>query len=190
MPGKQVSKIEHLSTDKRNANKHSATGTSLLNKSLHDNKFGRSILISNDNVIIAGNGTTEIAKELGITKLKIIDTSGDELIAVRRKDIKSGTPEFYNMALADNITAKQNIVLDAQVIDAIVADHPEVAVWADVQPGTKTKPSGNNQVNHEKNKVLTLHFSQPQLQEIKDKINQSGLTAEQYILKALKIKAI
>jgi DNA modification methylase len=64
----------------------------------------RSIVIDEDNVILAGNGVTEAAAEAGITKLRVIDASGDELIAVRR----SGLSEEQKRALAiyDNRTGE------------------------------------------------------------------------------------
>ena len=60
----------------------------------------RSIVIDEDNVILAGNGVTEAAAEAGITKLRVIDAAGDELIAVRRTGL---TPEQKrHLAIADN----------------------------------------------------------------------------------------
>ena len=49
-------------------------------------------------------GVTEAAAEAGITKLRVIDASGDELIAVRR----SGLTDAQKRALAiyDNRTAE------------------------------------------------------------------------------------
>ncbi len=64
----------------------------------------RSIVIDEDNVILAGNGVTEAAAEAGITKVRVIDAAGDELIAVRR----SGLTEDQKLALAiyDNRTGE------------------------------------------------------------------------------------
>ena len=60
----------------------------------------RSIVIDEDGVILAGNGVTEAAAEAGITKVRVIDASGDELIAVRRTGL---TPaQKRHLAIADN----------------------------------------------------------------------------------------
>ena len=56
----------------------------------------RSIVIDEHGVILAGNGVTEAAAEAGITKVRVIDASGDELIAVRR----SGLTDEQKVALA------------------------------------------------------------------------------------------
>ena len=124
----KLTKISELIPDKRNANKHSEYGTQQLEKGLRQNGLGRSILISADNEIIAGNGVTETAGAIGIEKVRVIETDGTEIIAVKRTDIKSGTKEFYQMALSDNIIAKDNIVMDAEVVDAICEEY-EIEDW-------------------------------------------------------------
>ena len=129
--------ISSLKHDQRNANKHSEYGMQLLEKGLRRNGLGRSILISADNEIIAGNGVTETAGQIGIEKVKVIETDGTEIIAVKRTDIKSGTKEFFDMALSDNGIAKANIVLDADVIDAIVEEFDLEAVEMGVEDFVK-----------------------------------------------------
>ena len=123
MSKKTINKISDLKFDKRNANKHSEYGMQRLEKSINKIGLGRSILISDDNEIIAGNGVTESAINAGIEKVKIVETDGTEIIAVKRTDIKSGTKEFYEMALSDNIIAKENIVMDAEVTNAICEEY-------------------------------------------------------------------
>ena len=119
----KVTKVSDLVFDKRNANKHSEHGMAKLEKSINKIGLGRSILISDDNEIIAGNGVTESAINAGIQKVKVIETDGTEIIAVKRTDIKSGTKEFYEMALSDNIIAKENIIMDAEVTNAICEEY-------------------------------------------------------------------
>lgn len=60
----------------------------------------RSIVIDEDNVILAGNGVTEAAREAGITKLRIIDTDGDEVIAVRRTGLTDA--QKHHLSVSDN----------------------------------------------------------------------------------------
>jgi hypothetical protein len=45
----------------------------------------RAIVIDEDNVLLAGNGVTEAAGEVGITKGRVVDAGGGELIVVRRR---------------------------------------------------------------------------------------------------------
>jgi hypothetical protein len=115
--------VKDLKFDNRNANKHSEYGMQRLEKSIGKIGLGRSILISDDNEIIAGNGVTESAINAGIDKVRIIETDGTEIIAVKRTDIKSGSKEFYEMALSDNIIAKENIVMDVEVTNAICEEY-------------------------------------------------------------------
>lgn len=121
--------IKELTLDPKNANRHSQQGSGLLKSSVKENGFGRSILISSDDVVIAGNGTVEGAKAVGMEKVRVIETDGTEIIAVKRMDIKSNTVEFYQMALADNVVAQKNIVLDANVVEAIVEEFPAAKIW-------------------------------------------------------------
>lgn len=111
--------LDELIPDSLNANKHSKKGMATLKSALVRNGLGRSILISADNEIIAGNGVTEAAMRAGINKVRVIETDGSEVIAVKRRDIRSGTKEFYDMALADNGIAKQNLVLDPDIVETI-----------------------------------------------------------------------
>ena len=120
---KNKNTVEDLKFDKRNANKHSVYGMQRLEKGIQHNGMGRSILISKDNEIIAGNGVTESAINVGFKKVRIIETDGTEIIAVKRTDIKSGTKEFYEMALSDNIIATENIIMDAEVTNAICEEY-------------------------------------------------------------------
>jgi DNA modification methylase len=124
-------KIEDLKPDSRNANLHSKKGMALLDKSLLSLGAGRSVLVSDNNELIAGNGVVERAKAAGIENVLFVETTGKDLVVVRRTDIKAGSPEFYQMALADNIVAKENIVLDAEVIEALSEEIEGVKDWAE-----------------------------------------------------------
>lgn len=109
--------IKDLKPDKNNSNKHTELGTRLLEKSLR--KFGgaRSIVIDKNNNIVAGNGTVETAMSIGIENVRVIETDGNEIIAVKRidfdleNDIK--TKEY---ALADNQVAVKNIMIDSEMV--------------------------------------------------------------------------
>ena len=105
-------KITDLKFDNKNFNKGTEYGKKLMEKSLSKFGAGRSILIDKNNRIIAGNKTTENFGELGLEDVKIVETDGKTLIAVRRNDIDLDTPEGREFALADNQTARSNIDFD------------------------------------------------------------------------------
>lgn len=111
-----MAKIDELKFDDKNFNKHTEYGMSLLEKSLRENGAGRSILIDKDNNIIAGNGIVEAAGSVGLEKIKIVETNGDEIVAVKRTDITLDSEQGRQMALADNATALADIEWDDDVV--------------------------------------------------------------------------
>lgn len=104
-----MTKISDLKFDDKNFNDHTEFGMSLLEKSLHDYGAGRSILIDKNNNIIAGNGIVEAAAQAGIEKVKIVETIGDEIVAVKRTDVELNTEFGREMAFADNATASVDL---------------------------------------------------------------------------------
>jgi hypothetical protein len=107
----QVVLASELVQDDHNFNKGTAKGKELLRKSLTELGAGRSVLIDKDNRLIAGNKTQEIAAELGM-KVRIIETDGTELIAVKRTDLDIDSKKGRELALADNAVTKMNLVFD------------------------------------------------------------------------------
>jgi hypothetical protein len=62
-----------------------------------------SIVIDEDGVILAGNGTVEQAGQVGIEKVQVVDADGDTLIAVRRTGLTD--EQKRKLAYYDNRTA-------------------------------------------------------------------------------------
>jgi hypothetical protein len=108
--------IKDLKFDDKNFNKHTEFGMSLLEKSLRENGAGRSILLDKDNNIIAGNGVVEAAGQIGLEKVKIVEATGDEIIAVKRTDVSLNSKKGREMALADNATASADLEWDKEAI--------------------------------------------------------------------------
>ena len=111
-------KLSDLTPDDKNFNKGSEFGASLIEKSFRKFGAGRSILIDKNNRIIAGNKSFENAMSIGIEDVQIVESDGTKIIAVKRTDIDLDTPQGREMALADNASAKANIVFDAELIEA------------------------------------------------------------------------
>lgn len=101
--------IKELRFDEHNFNKHNDEGMQLLEKSIKENGFGRSVLLDKDNNIVGGNGVTEQAIKAGAKKVRIIETDGTELIAVKRTDLTLDSEAGRKMALADNSVAHVNL---------------------------------------------------------------------------------
>lgn len=101
--------IKDLKFDQHNFNDHTEFGMSLLEKSLREYGAGRSILIDKNNNIIAGNGIVEAAAQAGIEKVRIVETQGDELVAVKRTDTDLYTEFGEGMAFVDNQTSSVDL---------------------------------------------------------------------------------
>lgn len=105
-----MSKIKDLIPDDRNYNNGNEFGNSLIEKSLRKLGAGRSILIDKNNRIIAGNKTVENAVAIGLEDMQIVESDGTKIIAVKRTDIDLDSKKGRELALADNASAKANIV--------------------------------------------------------------------------------
>lgn len=129
------SKLSDLIPDDKNFNTGSEYGNSLIEKSFRKFGAGRSILIDKNNRIIAGNKSVENAAAIGLDDVQIIESDGKRIIAVKRTDIDLDSPEGREMALADNASAKANIVMDAELIEAELGE-AVCEEWG-VIPGSK-----------------------------------------------------
>ena len=109
MSNTTTSNIDALHYDAHNFNSHTEQGRALLKKSVTENGFGRSIVVDKDNNIIAGNGIVEAAKALNKRNIRVIDTTGDELVVVRRTDLDIDSEDGRRLALADNATSAVNL---------------------------------------------------------------------------------
>jgi len=95
-----ASSLDILQPDPRNARRHSQDNLDLITGSLREVGAARSIVIDEDNVILAGNATVAAAKAAGLTGVRVVDADGDTVIAVRRRNL---TPEQKRrLALFDN----------------------------------------------------------------------------------------
>ncbi len=120
---KKIKSIKDLAFDDKNINKGSEFGSSLLAKSLQEVGAGRSVLADKNGVLIAGNKTVEAFGAAGNTKIKVVETTGDELVVVQRTDLDINSPEGAKMKVLDNTVSKHNYIEDAEVADAICLEY-------------------------------------------------------------------
>ncbi len=113
--------IESLVPDNKNFNKGTQYGDHLMDESLRRFGLGRSILIDKNNRIIAGNKTAEKAADIGFTDVVVVEVDGNQLVAVKRKDIDLDSAKGRELALADNATGKANLAWDEDLISDISA---------------------------------------------------------------------
>jgi DNA modification methylase len=98
-----VTSINNLKSDHKNARKRTDRSAKLIAESLQRYGAARSIVIDEDNRILAGNGTIEGAKQAGIKNVRVIETDGSEIIAVKRIGLTED--EKVGLAISDNRTS-------------------------------------------------------------------------------------
>lgn len=114
--------IEDLVQDKRNFNLGTEQGRELMERSLSELGAGRSVLVDKNNNIIAGNKTQEAAIKAGIRKVRVVETTGDELVAVRRTDVDIDTKKGRELAFVDNLSTQVSLAWDTEQLEAVQAD--------------------------------------------------------------------
>lgn len=121
--------ISDLKPDPRNARRHNPRNVGQIVNAMHEVGAARSIVIDEDNVILAGNATIEAAGQAGIERLRIIDADGEEIIAVRRSGLTAD--QKARLAIADNRTAEL-AEWDTDVLAELLEDGVDLtAFWHD-----------------------------------------------------------
>ena len=124
-----IESIKDLIPDDMNFNMGTAEGQKMMDRSVGRFGLGRSIVVDKDNRILAGNKTYEAALRAGVERVIVVETQGDELVAVKRTDLDLDTREGREMALADNVTANVNLDIDYDKINEVMNQvelHPEI----------------------------------------------------------------
>ena len=156
--------IEQLKYDDKNFNQHTEFGMALLEKSLRENGAGRSILVDNENNIIAGNGIVEAAVNAGFKKVKVVEVQGDELVAVKRTDLKLDSKKGREMALADNATAAADLSWDAEQLKLATEEFElDPNVWGVMLKEDKPKDEKPSvpftEILNEESNYIVLYFN-------------------------------
>ena len=105
-PNVRVVPITQLLLDDKNANKGTRRGRELLEESLGKYGAGRSVLVDREGRIIAGNKTVETARAAGMKNIAVIETDGETLVAVQRRDVALNSKKGRELAIADNRVAE------------------------------------------------------------------------------------
>ena len=122
MEKEQIIDIQELAQDGHNFNKGNEQGQQLMERSFKELGAGRSILLDRNGNIIAGNKSQKAAIAAGIKKVRVIETTGDELVAVKRTDVDIDSAEGRKMAYLDNLTTQVNLTWDETELEAVQAD--------------------------------------------------------------------
>jgi DNA modification methylase len=124
----EINHIGQLKPDPKNARKHNQRNIGQIVSSLQEVGAARSIVIDEDNIILAGNGVIEAAGIAGIENVRVIEADGNEIIAVKRTGL---TPEQKTrLALWDNRASELaewdvdqlQIEFDSGMLDGMFSD--------------------------------------------------------------------
>lgn len=172
----QVIDINELTQDQHNFNKGTAKGKKLMNKSLKELGAGRSILIDKNGNIIAGNKTQKAAIEAGIKKVRVIETTGDELVAVKRTDIDINTKKGRELALADNAASRLNLEWDEVELANAAAEYDiGIEEWLPkIQDVEVSTLDISDQLEHY-HQVIVVCNSEDEMKELCEQLKQEGL---------------
>ena len=124
-------KIDKLTPDANNANAHTQRGMGILEKSLQNYGAGRSILIDKNNRIIAGNATTEVAYSIGLEDVLVVETRGEQLVAVKRLDLDLDDPKARQLALSDNRVSELNLSWDVEQLITDIDLLKDTQLWSE-----------------------------------------------------------
>lgn len=101
---KETNSIADLKPDERNPRKHNPRNIGMIERALNEVGAARSIVIDEENRVLAGNGVIEAAANAGIEKVRVVEADGNEIIAVRRAGLTE--EQKRKLVYYDNRTAE------------------------------------------------------------------------------------
>ena len=177
--------METITFDKRNYRKHSDENKRVIKKSLEELGAGRSVLIDKNNTLIAGNGVFEQAQALGIP-VRVIETDGTELVAVKRTDIAEGDEKRKRLALADNVASDLSDFDDDLLHEDFSME--ELSDWGlesefeqrgDMADGGDLPPNSGNGFKYEpKYGVIVMCSSEGEQEQVYNRLTGEGYSCK------------
>lgn len=116
MPQIKQAKIEDFQPDSHNANTGTPRGMSALESSVRELGLGRSIVVDKNNVIIAGNKTSETAVDAGFEDALVVETDGSQLVVVKRTDLDIHEARGRRLAYSDNQVGSLNLSWNPEIL--------------------------------------------------------------------------
>ena len=103
-PSTDPTSVSQLVPDPTNRRKRTARNVGMIVDALQHVGTARSIVIDEHNEILAGNGVIEAAQKAGITRVRVVESDGQTIIAVRRRGLTVG--QKRDLAIYDNRAAE------------------------------------------------------------------------------------
>lgn len=126
----EVVDLDSIQFDPDNPRLHDEDNLTLIESSIKDAGFARSIVVDENDQLIAGEGATRGAVAAGLTKALIIDIEGDEVVAVRRKNLSPEQKE--RLKFVDN-RANELSSWDNRRLVKFLQDNPDQMVQVGFQ---------------------------------------------------------
>ena len=146
-PKKDPTHIKDLIPDEKNLRVHNERNIALIEKSLETVGAARSIVIDENNRVLAGNGVLEAAGNIGLESVRVVEADGHEIIAVRRRGLTK--EQKTQLAIADNRTAEL-ADWDIQALLALPREQTEACFSEkelEILAGTVTAPAEFKEVD-------------------------------------------
>jgi len=139
--------LESLVQDPKNARRRTQRSTGMIERSLREFGAARSLVIDEEGVILAGNGTAEAAASIGIDRVLVVPADGRTLVAVQRTDLSPAQKAEYGVA--DNRSSDTS-EFDGAALNALLEDHPDLDMspwftpeeWGALVDGLDQDPPG------------------------------------------------
>lgn len=136
--------VSKLIPDPNNARKRTPLSASVIRKSLEQFGAARSIVIDENDVIRAGNGTYEEAGQLGIEKVLVVEADGNTIVAVKRRGLTE--EQWKQYAIADN-TASDFSTWDFEILEELASEVDLSEFFPDDKLNELLEQLGRNPVN-------------------------------------------
>ena len=170
---------DEIKLDPKNYRVHDEENKKVVKKSIKENGFGRSILLDSSDTIIAGNQTFESSQELGLP-VRVIETDGTEVIALKRTDLKTDDPKRVALAIADNSSSDSSTFdFDFMIEDGVSDIAEEYGVSFEVEDDRDDADNNNDQLDksdslEEKYEVVVQCKGELQQEEIFLRLTNEG----------------
>lgn len=185
-PQADIVSIADLTSDANNCRKHNPRNVGGIVTSLQRVGAARSIVIDENNVVLAGNATVEAAAQAGITKLAVVEADGNTVVAVRRTGLSD--KQKAELAIADNRTAEL-ATWDAEQILAMLGVYDidpldvgfvqlEIDTLADIQDGTPDAGAEPEADYQETFSVIVACTGEAHQAEVYERLTGLGLTCK------------
>lgn len=117
---KTIQSLNDIELDISNVNTGTDRGSEMLDWSITNLHFGRSIVVDRGGRVIAGNQVTKYALKKG-AKIRVIPTTGDDLIVHQRVDLDlngdgQAREQARLLAISDNRVSEVNYHADAEML--------------------------------------------------------------------------